>query len=112
MQQRGLNFDMKTRRTLLILALLADMTNVALAQSTNVTATATASGSQIQRMIPVLQLKSDFKKDALKNQDKISRYQGCSSQAWTTIATKRPDTSLFHDCKSSKPEFCLLTLTW
>lgn len=103
---------MKTKRILLTLALLAGLTTVGLAQSTNVTAAATASGSQIQRLIPLLQLKSDFKKDALKKQDKITRYQGCSSQAWATIATTRPDASVIHDFKSAKPDFCLLTLKW
>ena len=86
-------------------------------QSTNVTAAAKAkttvniAKTQLQPAYAVVQYKlENSKKKTAKNQDKIVHYEGLSSQAWTTIATRRSDDSVFHDAKVHEPKLRLFSL--
>ena len=109
---------MKAKQTLLMLGLLAALPVMAVAQqSTNATTSVSTnvnlSKTQIQPTYPVVQYKlEDGKKKPVKDQDKIMRYEGLSSQAWTTIALRQSesDFSAFHDAKEHEPKFCLFSL--
>jgi hypothetical protein len=109
---------MKAKHTLLMLGLLAALPVVTAAQqSTNATTTVTnnvnISKTQIQPTYPAVQYKlEDGKMKPAKDQDKIMRYEGLSSQAWTTIALRQSeaDSSAFHDAKDHEPKFCLFSM--
>lgn len=110
---------MKAKQTVLMLGLLAAMTTMAAAQqSTNVTTTAKAnakttvniSKTQIQPIYPVVQYKlEDNKKKASKDQGRILRYEGLSSEPWATIATRQLNSSVSFNAAEHEPKFCLLS---
>ncbi len=89
-------------------------------QSTNVVASANTPSTsktqvqvqkaQVQPTYPAVQFKLESKKQAAKDQDKIVRYKGLSSQAWTTIAMRQSDPSVFQNAKVHEANFCLFSL--
>jgi hypothetical protein len=114
---------MKAKQTVLMLGLLAAMTTMAVAQqSTNITTTAKATAkatakttvnitkTQIQPIYPVVQYKlEDNKKKASKDQGRILRYEGLSSEPWATIATRQQNSSVSFNAAEHEPKFCLLS---
>jgi hypothetical protein len=91
---------MKTKQTLLALGLFAALQAVAADQSTNGIATATFTKAQIQPSYPANEYKLETKKTVAVDRSKIERYEGLSSQAWTTIATRRSDFPVARDART------------
>ena len=106
---------MKAKHTLLMLGLLAALPVVTVAQqSTNATTTVTnnvnISKTQIQPTYPAVQYKlEDGKMKPAKDQDKIMRYEGLSSEPWATIATRQQNSSVSFNAAEHEPKFCLLS---
>jgi hypothetical protein len=100
------------KHTLLVLGLMAALQAVAADQTTNTVASATVVKSQVAPANPILEYKLEPKKKPVADRSTIDRYDGMSSQAWTTIATRRTDNSAFHDCMNLEPNFDLLSLKW
>ena len=103
---------MKTIQTLLVLGLLAGMQAVASAQTNSVTAANTDSKPRLHTSLPILQTAWELKQAKLQGQDRILRYQGLSSQAWTTIAGRHSDASLYRDCGIEEADFPLFAARW
>jgi hypothetical protein len=107
---RGRDCGMKVNRTLLAIGLLVLLQAAAVGQSTNKNVSASSSKAQIKPVYPVVEYKLQTKKSGTEPKDKIVRYGGVSSsQAWTTIVTRRDNPTVFHDCSKHEPEFCLLS---
>ena len=100
---------MKTSLTLLALGLFAAVQAAAADQSTNTTASATAtfSKTQVQPSYPVNEYKLEPTKIVTADRGKPLRYEGLGSQAWTTIATRHSDSFLFDDARRHEPQTVL-----
>jgi hypothetical protein len=82
-------------------------------QSTNLTASVDTSKSQIQPSYPAVQYKLDDPQDEKKltvERAKIMRIEGLSSQPWILMATRRSDSTLFHDAREQEPKLYLCSL--
>ena len=102
------------KQTLLTLGLLTALQAVAADQSTNTTASATFSKAQIAPTYPAVEYKLEVKvkKIPVEDQGKIMRFEGLSSQPWTTIATRNSKDSMFHGRQAPEPIFFLSLLSW
>ena len=87
---------------------------VAADQSTNTTASATFSKAQIEPSYPAVEykLEAKVKKSTVEDQSKIMRFEGLSSQPWTTIATRNSKDSKFHGSQAPEPIIFLSLLSW
>jgi hypothetical protein len=109
---------MKAKQTLLLLGCLAVWPVMASAQPStnatiNVSTNVNLSQTRLRPVYPVVQYKlEDGKKKPVKDQDKIMRYEGLSSLAWTTIALRQSesDFSAFPDAREHEPKFYLFSL--
>lgn len=103
---------MKVSRTLLVLGLFAALQSVASGQSTNKVQSASAtSKTQIEPVYPALDYKLvNPKLETQAAKDKIVRVGNESSQAWTTIASRQPNSSVVHDCSTHEPSLVVYSL--
>jgi hypothetical protein len=96
----------KTQATLLALGLVFAL-QTATAQSTNSIASTTTATAQGQ---PAPQNKVEPPKAPPVDRSQIMRLEGVSSQPWNVIATRRDNSSGFHDAKEHEPQLCVCLL--
>ena len=101
---------MKLNRKLLAVGLFGLLQATAGAQSTNLNASATESKPQLKPVYPPVEYRLQKPGAEISEKDKIARYGKESSQAWVTIATRRENPTVFHDCSTHEPQLVLLSL--
>jgi hypothetical protein len=105
---------MKLNRTLLVAGLFGAFNAAVLAQSTNLNVSASESKTQMKPVYPPVQYKIEAKapktETAPAEKDKIAQYGNASSQAWTTIATRRENPTAFHDCRTHEPQLVAVSI--
>jgi hypothetical protein len=88
----------------------------AFGQSTNLNVSASESKTQMKPVYPVVQYKVEAKKTEKETPpatDKIVQYGNTqSSQAWTTIATRRENPTVYHDASTHEPQLVAFTFTF
>jgi len=94
---------MKAAQTLLALGFVFALQSVE-AQTTNAVASAANSTAQVPTTAPS---KVEPPKALPQDRSQIMRMDGMSSQAWTTIAIRHPDTTAFHDAREHEPKLAL-----
>jgi hypothetical protein len=107
----------KVNRTLLFAGLLSALPMTALGDSTNAvpakaqSTSASATKTQIEPTYPAAQYKLVNPKLAAKeDKDKISRLGNESSQAWITIVSEQPNSTLVHNLSTHEPSWYLCSL--
>jgi hypothetical protein len=93
----------KAASTLLALGFVFAL-QAAAAQTTNALASAAGSTAQTPTTVPN---KVEPPNAPPQDRSQIMRMDGMSSQAWTTIAIRRPDSTAFHDAREHEPKLAL-----
>jgi hypothetical protein len=101
-------------KTFFLTAIVFCAMQAALADSTNLTSTATEPKPRLQPVYPPLDYNVALKKPGLEVADvnKIARYGQTSSQPWTVIATRQENPTLAHDVSTHESKLVLLSFSF
>jgi hypothetical protein len=93
----------------LVVLVFAFVLQSVMAQNTNIQTSVNTTGSKEQSLSTVQARQARLESPKAPSQDRsqILRLDGMSSQAWTTIATRKTYSTVFHDAREHESSFGL-----